>query len=209
MSAALERMLALIEERSRAEREAILTRAQTEARRLVAESHRDARRRVHAHIAEARALMENRIARAEAALETARRQHRQQRDAALLAAAWPLIHVALEKRWRDDDTRRVWTRSLLEHALAVLPRTRGEIACPQGFAITEREALSAQISAASDATTTFVESADIVAGLRITATGASLDGTLEGLLADRAAIESRLLAEVERSEKGESFPLNT
>jgi hypothetical protein len=198
VSSALERMLALVEERSRAECEAVLTKAQDEARQIVAESHRNARSRVHASLSEARALMEKRMSQAEAALETARRQNRQSRDQALIAAAWPLLNPALEKRWRDDRARHLWIESLIKQALAVLPRTQWEIACPQDYELAEREALAAQVNQAIDAMPAFVEAADIIAGLRITAGDALLDGTIEGLLADRAAIESRLLAEVEK-----------
>jgi hypothetical protein len=205
MNDALERMLALVEERTRADCEAALGEARTAARRLIAESRREARERVHTKLTEARAAMESRIREGEAAFDTARRQHAQQRDQALLAAAWPLLRAALAKRWQDARTRSMWTRALIDQALAVMPRARWEIACPQGYSAAEREALAAQVKQATQAAPALIETADIDAGLRVSADGASLDGTIEGLLADRAAIEGRLLAEVAREEpKAES-----
>ncbi len=62
-----------------------------------------------------------------------------------------------------------------------------------GWPDSERDALRAELAAATRTECEFVDDARIRAGLRITANGNVVDGTLDGLLTDRAEIGARLL----------------
>ncbi len=200
MSVALERMLALVAGHRQARCEEILAQAQVAARRLAAEAHRGARRRMHGNVTEIRTLLRQRVAQAEAALETARRQHRQRRDFALLETAWPVLAEALRRRWHDTAARGDWVQRLARQALATLPPTGWEIVHPVDWPAVEREALAAWLARELSAAPRLRAAADVTAGLRICARGACLDGTVEGLLADRPAIEAMLLAEINRQD---------
>jgi vacuolar-type H+-ATPase subunit H len=198
MSGALERMLRLVEERERREREAILAQARAEARRIVAEARAEVRQRGHQDVQELRQWMRREIGRAEAAFETAKRRHRSKRDAALLEAGWGRLREALAARWRDPAGRRAWVEMLLREARASLPKTAWDIPHPRDWPEAERGELARRLERELGHPPRFHPSPDCSAGLKLCAGGACLDGTLEGILLDRPAIEARLLAELGR-----------
>ena len=63
----------------------------------------------------------------------------------------------------------------------------------------ERQALLARVAPELDAAPAFDEDAGIVAGLRIAAGGNVVDGTLAGLVADRAEVGAQLLRHLEQT----------
>ena len=199
MNAALEQMLTLVRTREREEREAMLTRAQDESRRILAEARRDARARVGGHLAQLRHLMRRELNRAQAALETERRQHQSRCDFAVLEAGWMQLRAALALRWLDSAGRAAWIGMLVAQALASLPRLVWEISHPEDWPQAEREALARRLERELGYKPRLAGSSRIRAGILIRARSASLDGTLDGLLLDRHAVESQLLAELDRS----------
>ena len=198
MNTALDQMLQLVRHHEREECEAILAYAQDEARRIVADAHREARTRMHEHLLELRHLMHRELSRAQAALETETRQHRSRCDFALLEAGWKQLHAALARRWLDPVSRSAWVEMLVGQALANLPKLAWEIAHPADWPDSERDALAQRLEREPLHRPRFAESPDMRAGIRIRAGSAVLDGSLEGLLLDRRAIEARLLAELTR-----------
>ena len=196
---ALDAMLKLVSEHVARERNTIEARAPAEARRLVAEAWRSGRARLHENINEIRAQLQREIAQADAALDTARRQHRARCEFALLDWAAEPLRAAVLARWRDPGDRRAWVERLVAQARAALPAGDWEIVHADGWPAAEREALGAELARTPVGAPRFRADAALAAGLRIGARGAWLDGTLDGLLADRDAIHGRLLAEADRA----------
>lgn len=198
MNTALEQLLQLVRNHEREECAAILAHAQDEARRIVADAYRETRTRVHGHLLELRHLMRRELSRAQATLETEMRQHQSRYDFALLEVGWKQLHAALAQRWLDPVSRSAWVEMLVGQALAYLPKVAWEIAHPADWPDSERDALAQRLEREIQCRPRFAESPDIRAGIRIRSGSAVLDGSLEGLLLDRRAIESRLLAELTR-----------
>lgn len=189
-------LLALIAEyrdrRCRELREA----AEQQARALLAKAHRAARGRVHAALAQARRDAEHRLAAAEAAFDTREREQLLALAAHTLRRAWPRLQAALRNRWLDAGARRDWIQAALDDALRLLPGREWQITHPADW---ERAEATAWLQAHPEIRVTdWRATDDCAAGLRICAASVCLDASLDGLLADRAMIESRLLDQVER-----------
>lgn len=195
MMRALDEMLKLVADASRKDCEAIMAEADREARELTGAAHRAARRRMHENVLEIRQIMRREVNQAQAALETARRQHQQRCDFTLLEASWPLLREALARRWHDTAGRGHWIESLLQEAQRALPAGPWDVHHPADWPAAEREQLAAQLASAG-VTPAFSVDRAVSAGLRLCAHGACLDGTAEAILADRAAIQARLLAKL-------------
>ncbi len=193
---ALIEMLKLVEDHELARCREVMARAQREARQLLREAHAAARERMHRHAQELKYLRNRERGRAQAELATAHRQHRQRGDRALLDAGWTQLRQALVARWQAPAARRRWIDNLARAALARLPRGSWTVTCPATWDRTEREALAKQIASALGTAPAWFEDRSVAAGLQFCVGGACLDGTLDGLLADRAAVEAMLLAEL-------------
>ena len=107
-----------------------------------------------------------------------------------------LSESTLEPRRRafqQDEARATWARAVLAAARLRMPPGSWRIAHAADWQEDEREPVLH--SAAPEATC----EADprITAGLKIVSGGIVLDGTLEGLLADRSDFEARLLQRLE------------
>lgn len=166
--------------------------AEQQAREIRRSALTAAHQRVHTAVEEQRKRMAAEIGAAEARLATEHRLLAQRRAAAMLARAWTHLRSALLARWRDAATRTRWVDSNLDRALQALPHGQWQILHPRDWPDGEREAVAARMAPHGIATG-FVEDASVAAGLRVIAGNNALDFTLDGLLADRAAIEGRLL----------------
>ena len=185
-------LLAVVDEyRSRRCAE-LIDPAQQQASAIRREALRAARSRVRTAIAEARARIASEIGAAEARLATERRLLAQRRAAATLAQARAPLRAALRTRWQAPETRARWIESHLARALRTLPPAEWEIQHPPDWPGAERAATAARLQA-QGIRTRFVASSAIDAGLRVIAGHNALDFTLAGLLAERAAIDGRLL----------------
>ena len=167
---------------------------------LLAQAHADARARMRQAFAEQRALRRERIAAALARLATQRRLHEQQRNAALLRLAWDRLPGALLALWQQAGPRAQWVAHVLASAHARMPAGPWLVAHAPDWPAAEQRELAQAIAAASGATARFEADATIAAGLKISANGNVIDGTLRGLLADRSAIESALLRRLEAAQ---------
>ncbi len=78
-------------------------------------------------------------------------------------------------------------------ARATLPTSAWRIAHAPDWPAPERDALGRELAATLGTSPVFVPDPRIRAGLKIAANGNIVDGTLEGLLADRAEIGASLL----------------
>ena len=174
----------------------ILARAEAGAQMTLREAQRAARARVRENVQALKQERRQALALATAELDTARRQHQQRRDQALLEAAWQPLQAALAARWRDASARSRWVDGLVLRALTRLPRGLWRVEHPSDWPAAERSRFVSVLSAALGQEPQLHVAADITAGLRVHAGSAQLDGTLAGLLSDRRAIEALLLAEM-------------
>jgi len=181
-------LLALIE----AERERRLAdgavRRDAECRRAISEARAEVRRRARRTFAELRRRAEGEERASRAALDGARRARRFVADRVLAEQALTQLADALRRRWGDAAARRAWIDTTLAAATRLLPAGKWRLACAPGAGAGEIEALHAHGGAH--------EEASLEAGLRIEAAAACVDASLAGLLRDRRALQSALLAEV-------------
>jgi len=131
------------------------------------------------------------VAQAQAKLVTRRREHRQRRIVAALGEAWPRLEHALCERWQSPAGCACWIEHHLEVAKTVLPPNAWTIVHPPHWPDAEQAQAWLQANGIEGAS--FAPDAALRAGIRIVAGPNTLDASLDGLLADRAAIEGRLL----------------
>jgi len=172
---------------------AILADAERRCAAVLRQAHADARTRMRTAVEEERLRRDARIGAARANLQTRRRLALQRRAAALLAAGWAKLPDELLRRWRSSASRRAWVAAVLASARKSLPATAWHVAHAPDWPAAERDATAAEIAAPAGAECGFAADARIRAGLVIAADGNGIDGTREGLLADRAEIGSLLL----------------
>lgn len=192
-------LLDLVERDRRAQCEAIFAEARVRAAALVGEARAEARARIREAFAEERRRACDRGAAALAKLQTRRRLHEQQRLAAVLELGWRRLPDALRARWRDGDMRRAWTDAVVTAASRVLPRAEWHIAHDPVWAVAEQQAVGNRIGSDLGVAPVFIADSRIEAGLRIAARGNVVDGTLAGLIADRAEVGALLLRNLEQS----------
>ncbi|HKJ76422.1 MAG TPA: hypothetical protein VKA64_04385 [Gammaproteobacteria bacterium] len=185
--------------------QAILEQARAQRDRYLQQAYREARERMHEAIQEERARARREIRAAEAHLQTRRRQRRHQAALDLLHHGWEQLRDALRERWRDDRARAEWLQALTDQACQRLPASRWQVEHPPGWSPEEAGTLRERAEARCGEDPAFQPDQTISGGLRIRATDALLDGTVEGILTDRRAIEGELLAELHHllAERGE------
>ena len=176
---------------------ALLASAAEASRRMLAEARRAARKRLHEALDGDRARIADELADAQARLVTARRVRVQKRMAAALGRAWPGLEQALAERWQSPSGRAGWVEHHLGVARAVLPQAAWTVMHPPQWPAAERDQAARWLREHGIAHASFAPDARLAAGIRVvcdTACGTNLlDASLEGLLADRAQIEGRLL----------------
>ncbi len=175
----------------------ILGEANARAAALRAQAQAQARARMRQAFAEQRLLRRERIAAAQARLATHRRLHDQQRIAALLRLAGEQLPGELLALWRQPASRADWVAQVVASAHARMPHGPWRIVHAPDWPAAERQALAQSLAGGSGAAPRFEADAAIAAGLKIVADGNLIDGTLSGLLADRADFEARLLRHLE------------
>jgi vacuolar-type H+-ATPase subunit H len=200
-AAQAERLLEVIETHRSQGCGEVLGQAREEARRLVRQAFREAHQRLHEGVQEQRVRSQEAVNDALARLQTRRRAWEQETLRRLLDLGWQEVRHALERRWQDSAARRLWCTGLLDQARHALFTTGHpwRVHHPTDWAEADRESLCIACSAYGGPTPLFAEDRTIAAGLRIEADGAVLDGTLEGLLYDRTAVEAMILAELEET----------
>jgi len=210
-------LLALVEAYRARRCAELLDPARERARALLRVARAEGRQRVHATIAEARQRLASEVGAEQARLATERRLDEQRQAMRLLQQAWSALREELRARWRDGAARRRWLDAHLARALRALPAARGAAAAgappspagnqarggggavawqvefPASWAPDEREAFAARLAAAGVSVAAWRPRQDIDGGVRIRAGNNVVDATIDGLLADRAALEGRLL----------------
>jgi len=194
---AMQALLGLVESRRASLCDEILGEARGRAEALRRQAHVGARARMRQTFEEQRLLRRERIAAAEARLATQRRLHEQQRTAALLRLAWEQLPGELEALWREPATRATWVDAVLAAARPRLPPGAWRILHAADWPEGEQRLLARTSGAEPDAAPRFEADPSIAAGLKVVSGGIVVDGTLEGLLADRIDFEAGLLRALE------------
>lgn len=194
----IDELLKVVDEYRERECHAIREAARTQAADIVTNAHRIARERLHAAVLSERKRMQERVETARVQLETEQREHARQAKGALLREAWAHLAELVRKRWQDPDARRQWLSALVELGVKLLPHASWQVRHPQDWDPSDQTWLAEKLLAGTGQPPTFAPDANIIAGVRFEVDGATLDGTLEGILADRAATESLLLSEAEK-----------
>jgi len=174
--------------RCRAARE----RAAAAARTLLRAAHAEARAQVRGALEEARKSAAERVALAEAQGRTRARAARQRLLKAQLEKTRPLLGELLRQSWQDPVRRERWAERYARRALEVLPRGRWQVRHPPEWPRAEQARLAEILSGGSIQAQLAPDPA-IAAGLKFVSGNSLLDATGPGLLADRTAIEARLL----------------
>jgi hypothetical protein len=178
----------------------VLGQASGRASSALAQAREDARKRVRQVFAEQRQRRDRELAAARARLATHRRLHEQRRIAALLQLAWDRMPGELRSTWQQAPARAAWTAQLLAYARARLKPGAWRIAHAPDWPADERDAVKASLVADAGVEPRFEADATIAAGLKVIDGTNVIDGTLAGLLADRAGVEARLLRLLEAIE---------
>ena len=189
----MQALLTLLEEDRRRQCDALIAEAQARARSVVQQAHRDALARMRAAFAVERQRLNEQIKAAAASLQTGHRLSEQERLAQLLRLAWQMLPEALLQRWQDPGRRRKWVEQVIDMAHRLLPHDMWTLRVAPGWSAKERDEALQAVARRLGYTPGFSEDPDVQAGLLIMVAGNRLDATLGGLLADRAAVESRLL----------------
>jgi hypothetical protein len=170
--------------------DALLGEARVRAAQALGEAHAEARLRVRNAFAEERDRLQAIVRAAQARLATRRRLREQRREAALLESAFERLPAALHDRWQRTDTRAAWIARAIAQARRGLPSHTWTVMHATPFA---EHAMFPERAE-------FVADAALRAGLTIDAGGNVVDGSLRGLLLDRAEIGARILAHIEAAQ---------
>ena len=182
-----------IERQLAEENRAIIEGAQRGAQNILAQARASARGQLHHAIEKLREEGERRLMRAKAQLETEARGRAQQQAAQAVRDALPLLREALDRRWREPESRQQWTAAVARLCADRLLPGAWRIEHPRDWSAAEQKQFAAATGNGAQAT---FDAGDIVAGLRISADQAVLDATPQGLLADTTTIAALLLDEI-------------
>jgi hypothetical protein len=194
---AMQAMLELIESHRAGQCEQILGDARARAEAVRRQAAAAARARMRQAFEEQRQRRRERLAAAEARLANRRRLHAQQRLAASLRLASQQLPGELRALWQHEETRAAWVRAVLAAARLRLTEGPWQIVHAADWPEDERERLLTSAGTMPGGPPRCAADPAVVAGLRIVAGRNVLDGTIEGLLADPADFEARLLRRLE------------
>jgi len=189
-------LLQEIEQQTREECSTLVTAAEREAHAIVAQARTTARKRMHEAIEGLRREGGRRLARANAQVETEARQRAQRSAVDVIVRAWPLLVDALATRWSDPAGRLAWIGAAARHARDRLRADTWIVEHPIDWNAEDQRSLGLSLGP-RDVAVSFVADHNLNAGLRIKAAEATLDASVQGLLADRSDIAGMLLAEID------------
>jgi vacuolar-type H+-ATPase subunit E/Vma4 len=192
-----QRLLTLVEAYRREQCEQIRSQAASQAETILKQARREATSRVRQAASEERLRARRELGAAKARLQTLKRLHLQRQTRELLDRGWDRLQGELLERWRMPATRRRWLESLLREAFPALPRGRWQISHPVDLPRDDTQWVAELVVSEHEEAPELRADTRVQAGLRISAGAVVFDGSMEGLLAQRGAIEARLLALLE------------
>jgi len=174
-----------------------IRQADGQVQRILDEAWKAGRKRLHEAVERERDRAKGQLRHAEAELETRQRLHEQQRVIMLLKLAWQTLEQQLREQWVSRDGRRRWIQRAVQIGLQHLPANHWHITHPPVWSAEDQVILSQAAAKGLQQAPELLADERIEAGLILRSGGALLDMTLEGLIADRSAIEGQLLAKIE------------
>ena len=178
--------------------DAILAQARASVQSVRSAAFGQAHEQVRRAFEEERRRHDAKCAAATARLATRRRAWEQRRSLAQLDLAWSRIRDAMLQQWRDPPHRARWIAKVATEAQPALSDAGLSIVHGADFMADDRAALFAALPAAYATCAQFELDPGVAAGVKLRSGGTVVDGTLDGLLADRVEIGARLLHRVYR-----------
>ena len=176
----------------------LLRQAESQARELRRAAYRKLLQQGREAVRDERRRREKALSMAEHRIRAEAGHRMQTLYAALLSDGWPALVSELQRRWSNEQARGSWSRMLTDEALAVFGRTEWIVEHPADWTGTDNDRLGRSLAALGVPPASLIPDDTISAGLRIRHGTACLDGTIDGILADRTRVEGRLLAAWER-----------
>jgi len=195
VDAQVQRLLEIVTEYQQQKCNELLNHAHKQSREIIHQAFHNARLRLHHDIQDSRRNMQEELSATRAKQHTSLMQQKHREDQEFLNQAWNILADKLQERWQDSGLRRLWVQNIIQTALQMLPGETWQVVCPADWPRGEQDELVKAVSSAGERKISFNSSQDIVAGIRISADAAIVDGTLPGLMADRGRIESDVLAQ--------------
>jgi len=195
VDAQLQRLLEIVKDYQQKQCETLLSQARHQSRQIIRHTYSNARRRLRDHILEDRQKLTESVSSTRAKRHTFAMQQKHQANRKFLDDAWELLKTNLQQRWNDQHKRQLWIQSIVEVALNYLPASEWRIAHGKSWIEADQNQFIDTIKVKADKKLVFEAQDEISAGILISAAGASVDGTLQGLLSDRERIESEFLAQ--------------
>jgi hypothetical protein len=198
VEAQIQRLLEVVNDYQSEHCQKILEQSRLDARDIVRNAYIKARQRVHQDVLDNRERMKQELAAARAKQHTLDKQQEYMVNQQFLNRAWDLLHRQLERRWRTAAQRQSWARNIFTVATQRLPSGRWTVEHPQDWVQEERTQLVQQILEHTGIAPQLKAVDDFNAGICISFDGATVDGSIKGLTADRNRIEAELLAQCNR-----------
>jgi hypothetical protein len=192
------RLLDIVHSYQQQQCEALLQEAEKESRSVIRQAYRLARRNIHEDIQLTRQHIRDTMAAARARQHTLLMQQRHTAASSFLQQCRGALEQSLQDRWQQLQCRQQWIAKILSTAAAVMPAGDWLVAHPADWSAQEQEDLAGRARALPGVTLQFSAGPGIVAGIRISVDGTSVDGSLTGLLSDHTAIDALILATAAR-----------
>lgn len=194
LSTQIDALLALTDAWAKERCVKIFDETDIKVKEIVRSAHRDARERLRRHVEQDRQSAKQRMSSFEATLKTRQRKEQQVRDQQFLRESWHQLIAELIDRWNSPLSREHWTGSIWSHAKKHLPMSVWLVEYPSDWSAEERESLGEQIEDFTGSRPEWCADIGITVGFRIVSAGACVDGTLQGLLANRRRLEAETLS---------------
>ncbi|MDH5640287.1 MAG: hypothetical protein OEY28_03260 [Nitrospira sp.] len=194
LNAQVQRLLDVVTHYENQQREHLLRQAREQARDIVRKAFADSRHQLVEENARNRARVQQARAREQARQQTALKQRQHARDREFLQRAWEQLKQTLLQRWQTPEARSAWIGQVLNYAARALPTSQWHIELAAGYSEADLQQIARQVQAVTAQEPVLQDSQTAGAGLSVATMDALVDGTIDGLLRDRADIEARLLA---------------
>lgn len=190
----VETLLALVNERRAQRTRDIRAKSEALVQEILQTAHAEARENLHQAVARERERVTQALRQARARAELETRQRAQRETVTLLKHMWERIGAALEARWVAQRERAAWIAAAVQQAAQLLPDRPWRMEHAAGVQREEQPRDEAQVAGVARDVEWHLEPR-IRAGVRVRTSGATLDATVEGLLAVREDIEALFLAD--------------
>lgn len=197
LQASLQALLDLVDGDRERQCAQVLGEARARATALRSQARAEARTRLRQTFEAQRHALQAQVAAAQARLATQQRLHAQQRTSLLLGLAQRQLAAALHARWVQATARATWVAHVLDVAHARLPAQGWRVMHAGDWPADEAAAVAAALAQRGHGDAAFEADAGMAAGLKVSAGGNVVDGSLHGLLAEADEIDAALLRHLE------------